>query len=236
MTILNNTKIFGQITPANAMKWEIVEPEQNVFDYSQGDVSVDIAEDHGKYLRCHNLNWDSENPQWLLTGIANGTITAKNAPKILQNHISNVVGHWGGRCFSWDVVNEANNGTGGWDAANPWYQVLGPQYFTLAFKYAEAAANKLTAPIQLIYNDYGIETAGPRATGTMNKIAQVQAAGYRVDGIGFESHFEVGGTPSTAALVSQMEAYIGQLNVDIYITELDIRFVDVTTQATGPGE
>lgn len=233
MTILNDTRIFGQITPANYMKWMYTEPERNNFSYTGGDVAVDIAEDHGKYLRCHNLCWDNQNPQWLLDLVAAGVSNATMI-NILQNHISNVVGHWGGRCYSWDVVNEALSGTGGWDTANPFYQVIGPAFFPIAFKAAEKAVKKTKADIQLVYNDYGIESAGARGTGAINALSSLKQAGIQVDGVGFESHFEVGGTPSVAQLVAQMEAFIA-LDIDVYITELDIRFVNVTTQTTAGG-
>jgi len=233
MTILNDTRIFGQITPANDMKWQFTEPQRNNFSYSGGDVSVNIAEDHGKYLRCHNLCWDNENPQWLLDLVSAG-VSNKTMVNILQNHIANVVGHWGGRCFSWDVVNEALNGTGGWDAANPFYQVIGPAFFPIAFQAAEKAVKKTRAPIQLVYNDYGIETAGPRGSGALRILGDLKNRGIQVDGVGFESHFEVGGSPSIPQLMEQMNAFIA-LDLDVYITELDIRFVNVTTQTTAGG-
>ena len=69
--------------------------------------------------------------------------------------------HWGGRCYSWDVVNEALNGTGGWDQANPFYQVIGPAFFPIAFEAAEKAVKKTKADIKLYYNDYGIELVVP---------------------------------------------------------------------------
>lgn len=233
MTILNDTRIFGEITPANYMKWLYTEPERNVFDYTGGDVAVNIAEDHGKYLRCHNLCWDNENPAWLNTLVANGVSNATMI-NILENHIANVVGHWGGRCYSWDVVNEALNGNGGWDAANPFYQVIGPAFFPIAFKAAQKAVKKTKADIKLYYNDYGIETAGARGTGALNAIAALKAQNIQVDGVGFESHFEVGGSPSVAQLVQQMQAFVA-LDVDIVLTELDIRFVNATSQTTPGG-
>lgn len=231
MTILNDTRIFGAITPANYMKWQYTEPERNNFSYTGGDVVIDIAEDHGKYVRCHNLCWDNQNPAWLLDLVASG-VSNKTMISILQNHITNLIEHWGGRCYSWDVVNEALNGTGGWDQANPFYQVIGPAFFPIAFEAAEKAVKKTKADIKLYYNDYGIESGGARAQGAVNAIAALKAANIQVDGVGFESHFEVGGTPSTAALVQQMNTFIA-LDVDIVMTELDIRFVNASAANAG---
>ena len=38
----------------------------------------------------------------------------------MKTHIETLVQYWGGRCYSWDVVNEALNGDGSF-ASNIWY-------------------------------------------------------------------------------------------------------------------
>lgn len=64
VAILSNINEFGQITPGNTQKWEYTEPEQNQFDYSQGDVVTNFAEGNGQILRCHNLVWYNQLPSW----------------------------------------------------------------------------------------------------------------------------------------------------------------------------
>jgi endo-1,4-beta-xylanase len=85
------------------MKFEFTEPEQNVFNFTGGQVAVDIGEDHGKYLRCHNLVWLSQLSDWVL----NGTWTAETLTAVMKVHIQTLITHWGDACYSWDVVNEA---------------------------------------------------------------------------------------------------------------------------------
>ena len=53
------------------------EPEQNVFNYTGGDVVLDIAEDHGKLVRCHNLIWSNQLSDW----VTNGNWTLKLSPQ-----------------------------------------------------------------------------------------------------------------------------------------------------------
>lgn len=48
--ILSDTKEFGQITPSNGQKWEFVEPELNVFNYTYGDVVTKFARKNGMCL------------------------------------------------------------------------------------------------------------------------------------------------------------------------------------------
>ncbi len=221
-TILNDTHIFGQITPANAMKFVLTEPEQNVFNYTGGDIDVAIAQDHGKYLRCHNLVWATQISDF----VTDGNWTADELTAIMQNHINNVVGHFGSACYSWDVVNEALNSNGTF-SASVWYDTIGPEYFYLAFQFAQEAVDALPAGSRkpkLYYNDYGIESPGNKSTATENLVKELQARNIRIDGVGLESHFEVGGTPSQQNQTAQKEAYIA-LGVEVAVTELDIRFV-----------
>jgi endo-1,4-beta-xylanase len=48
---------FSGATPENEMKWEIIEPFQNQFDFTQGDSVRDFSVAHGFKLRGHTLVW-----------------------------------------------------------------------------------------------------------------------------------------------------------------------------------
>jgi GH35 family endo-1,4-beta-xylanase len=37
----------------------------------------------------------------------NGNWTAKTLTAVMKNYIQTLITHWGRRCYSWDVVNEA---------------------------------------------------------------------------------------------------------------------------------
>jgi endo-1,4-beta-xylanase len=64
VAILSDVNNFGQITPGNTQKWQYIEPTQNTFSYTQGDVVVSLAEANGQILRCHNLVWYSQLASW----------------------------------------------------------------------------------------------------------------------------------------------------------------------------
>jgi endo-1,4-beta-xylanase len=244
MTILNDTKIFGEITPANYMKvkdtpsfdpiqklthlqWLYTEPEQGVFNYTGGDVILDIAESQGKRVRCHNLCWISELPDW----VTNGNWTSATLSAVLVNHITTIVEHWSDRCYSWDVVNEALNSNGTF-MDSIFYQVIGEEYFFTAFKAASDAVAATGKDIKLYYNDYGIESPSNKTTAAVSLMKELQARGIRVDGVGFESHFEVGGTPSTADQMAAM-AEFAALGLDVVQTEIDVRFTSLPYNDTG---
>ena len=67
---------------------------------------------------------------------------------VMQSHISNVMGHFKGKCYAWDVVNEALEDNGSY-RNNPFLKALGDSYFALSFKFAAAA----DPSAKLYYND-----------------------------------------------------------------------------------
>lgn len=194
------------------------EPEQNVYNYTGGQVVVDLAESHGMRVRCHNLVWVSELPQW----VTSGTWTKESLTEVMKSHIFNLVTHYGASCYSWDVVNEALNGDGTF-SSSIWYDTIGEDYFYLAFQFAQEAVQETNADIKLYYNDYGIENPGTKTTAAYNLVKGLQSRGIRIDGVGLESHFEVGYTPSVQDQVAAKQGFL-DLGVEVAITELDVRF------------
>jgi endo-1,4-beta-xylanase len=82
----------------------------------------------------------------------------------------------------------------------------------------------------LHYNDFNIENAGPKAAGALNIIKTLQAAGTKIDGVGLQSHFIVGASPSKVDLISTIGAY-SALGIEVLIPELDIRMTLPVTDA-----
>src|SRR5256885_470216 len=80
-TVLNRE--FTGVTPENAMKWESVEPQQGVFDWSGADAVVANAVANHQLIRGHTLVWHNQLPAWL-TG---GTFTDDQLRAILRDHI-----------------------------------------------------------------------------------------------------------------------------------------------------
>lgn len=201
------------------MKWDAIEPSRGTFTYTNGDTIASLAAKNGQKLRCHTLVWYSQLPSWVSSGgFDNATLIS-----IMKNHITNEVTHYKGKCFHWDVVNEALNEDGTY-RTNVFYNTIGPAYIPIAF----AAAAAADPDAKLYYNDYNIESAGAKSTGAQNIVKLVQSYGAKIDGVGFQSHFIVGSTPSQSAQISNLNAFVA-LGVEVAITELDIR---TTTPAT----
>ncbi|KAG9765983.1 hypothetical protein KCU73_g142, partial [Aureobasidium melanogenum] len=135
-------------------------------------------------------------------------------PQPELNHVTNLVEHFGDRCYAWDVVNEAlsDSGTGNladnttW-RSDIWYNTIGPGYVAVAFKAAEAAVKAKGLKVKLYYNDYNIESAGAKSTAAQALVKSLKDAGIQIDGVGLQSHFIVGETPSKAAQMANMQAF-----------------------------
>ncbi|KAF7194238.1 Endo-1,4-beta-xylanase D [Pseudocercospora fuligena] len=236
MKELLNYKDFGEVTPANAMKYEFTEPEKGVFNYSEANTFLKAVNPHGpkRKIRCHNLIWHQEIPTWVTnppTPWTNATLSA-----VLINHVQTLVEHFGNTCYSWDVVNEAFSDSSSDPAYpyrsidNPWYQYIGPEYIPMAFKAAADTIKKCNLDVKLYYNDYGIESAGTKATAALNLVKELQSRKIQIDGMGLESHFTAGGTPSQSAQEENMNSFTA-LGIDVAVTELDVR-IELPTNAT----
>ncbi|TVY71512.1 Endo-1,4-beta-xylanase D [Lachnellula suecica] len=214
LKILDDTKEFGQLTPANGMKWFAVEPEQGVFNYSDGSVVANLATKNKQKLRCHNLVWHSQLAPW----VDATTWTKKTLTAALINHVTHEARHWAGQCYAWDVLNEALNDDGTY-RNDTFLSVLGPDYIKIAFRAAAAA----DPHAKLYYNDYNIESPGNKSTSVRENIVKfLQDDGIRIDGVGLQSHFVTGSSPTIDQQIATMQSY-ADMNLDVAITELDVR-------------
>ncbi|KAK1691037.1 family 10 glycosyl hydrolase [Colletotrichum godetiae] len=213
MAIVNNTAEFGSLVPENGQKWAYTEPTQNTFSYTSGDDIPNIAKANGQILRCHTLTWHSQLPNW----VSSGSWTAATLTAVINTHISNVLKHYLGQCYAWDVVNEAAADDGSW-RTSVFYTVLGTDYLPISFRAARAADPNA----KLYYNDYNLEYNGAKTNRVYEAVTIVQNAGAPIDGVGFQGHLIVGSTPGRSALATALRRFTA-LNLEVAYTELDIR-------------
>ncbi len=220
---------FSVVTPGNEMKWQVVEPQQGVFDWSGADRLVKFAEQHGQKVRGHTLLWHNQLPDWLTTGVANGTITKGQLADLLKQHIFTEVSRYRGRIWQWDVANEffKDGNPSGIDPTNFWIVQLGADIIPQAFRWAhEADPGAL-----LFYNDYNI--AGEDGTNAKSDavyawLKQVLAKGAPINGVGDQGHLDTQyGFPTQ--MTADLQRY-ADLGLKVAITEADVRtFVDGPT-------
>ncbi|KAG6374383.1 glycoside hydrolase family 10 protein [Boletus reticuloceps] len=212
--------MFGQLTPANSMKWDAIEPEQNVFSFTGGDQIVALAEATGKIMRGHNLVWYNQLPNW----VTYGSWTPETLTSVIETHVRTEVSHYAGRIYAWDVINEPFNDNGTM-RANVFYSTLNTSYIGIALRTAHAADPKA----KLYINDYNLEYTGPKIDAMVRLVEDLLAAGVPIHGIGFESHFILGEV-SPSQLQTNMER-ITALGLEVAVTELDVRIELPVTDA-----
>ncbi|KAK4152979.1 glycoside hydrolase [Chaetomidium leptoderma] len=212
--IAKNSQDFGQYTCENEMKFDALEPARNSFNYGNADKIVAQAQANGQIMRCHALIWHSQVPAW----VTNGRFNKADLSSILKNHIANVVGHYKGKCYAWDVVNEALNEDGSYrTSGSVWGSTIGSEFIPMAF----AAAAAADPAAKLYYNDYNCDRPGAKATGAQNLIKMVKAAGAPIHGFGMQGHMTTGQVGSASQYVSHMQSF-ANLGVEVAYTELDI--------------
>ena len=212
---------FNLIVAGNVMKWSSIHRDSRYsYRWTNPDSMVAFALANGMKVRGHTLAWHQQNPAWLTST----TWDPETLKVVLKEHIDSVVGHYKGRILAWDVVNEAiNDGTGTLRVTgSPWAPTLGASYIDLAFKEARA----VDPAALLFYNDYNLEFPGAKQDSAFAMISSMKARGIPIDGIGFQSHFQINadgsGVPSKDALVGVFNRFAA-LGLKIHITELDIR-------------
>jgi endo-1,4-beta-xylanase len=214
---------FSLVTPGNGMKWQIVEPTQGTYDWSQADQLVAFAQANGQLIRGHTLLWHNQLPDWLTTGVGNGTITAPQLRQLLYEHIMIEVTRYRGKIWQWDVANEffLDSDPSGIDPNNFWIAALGPDIIPQAFRWAhEADPHAL-----LFYNDYNI--AGEDGTNAKSDavyawLREQLAAGVPITGIGNQGHLDTQ-YGFSGALFQQDLARYATTGVKVAITEADVR-------------
>jgi endo-1,4-beta-xylanase len=213
---------FNSISPENVMKWEVIHPRPDAYDFTMADKYVEFGLKNHMFIVGHNLCWHSQTPAWVFKDEKGNPISREALLQRLHDHIQTVVGRYKAKIDSWDVVNEALNEDGTL-RQSPWMKIIGDDYIIKAFQYAHEADPK----VQLNYNDYNLETPAKRK-GAIELVKKLQAAGVPIAVVGDQAHLHLD-SPSVEA----EEATITELaatGVKVAITELDI---DVLPSAWG---
>ena len=217
-------KDFNILVAENEMKFDAMEPQKGVFNFSNADKLVAFAQKYRKQVRGHNLCWHSQLPSWINAGLtngnANGTFTRATLMAILKNHITTVVSRYKGRIQQWDVVNEPFDDSTGALRSSIWKQVIGTDYIDSAFVWAHRA----DPDAKLYLNEYSGELYGSTKSNAMyNYVNGMKTRGVPITGVGFQCHFTVN-TINFTTLDQNIKRY-ASIGLEVIITELDIRIL-----------
>jgi endo-1,4-beta-xylanase len=216
---------FNTITPENVLKWEVVHPRRDVYDFSASDRYVDFGTSNGMFVVGHTLVWHSQTPSWVFQDDGGRPVSRDTLLARMRDHIQTVVGRYRGRIKGWDVVNEALN-EDGTIRRSPWSTIIGDDFIAKAFEFAREA----DPGAELYYNDYSLENPAKRSGGVA-LIKRLQDAGVPVKAVGLQGHQKMN-WPSVEQEDSTIAAFAA-LGVRVNITELDVDVLPAATPSRG---
>jgi endo-1,4-beta-xylanase len=209
-------------TPELHMKWNSLSNEPGVYDFATADKFVSFCSSGHIKVRGHTLVWHDALPAWVTPKLTPGTGQA-----MMTGHIRTVAGHFAGRLYSWDVVNEVlDPGSHRSDGLrdSPWLQNCGANYIEQAFRATAAADPKAL----LIWNENYLEVSNgfgrAKRTAMLALLDGMLARGVPIHGIGLEAHLR--GEQAAVLGDGSYEDFLGELGrrgMKIFITELDIQ-------------
>jgi endo-1,4-beta-xylanase len=216
---------FNTISPENVLKWEIVHPAANRFDFRLSDAFVSYGESHHMFIVGHTLVWHSQTPRWVFEDATGAALTRDALLARMRDHIHTVVGRYKGRVNGWDVVNEALEEDGTL-RKSPWLKIIGDDFIEQAFRFAQ----ETDPQAELYYNDYSLENPAKRA-GAMALIRRLKEKGIPIKAIGMQAHFKMDWP--TVGLEDSTIAMFASLGVHVNITELDVDLLPPAMQGFG---
>jgi endo-1,4-beta-xylanase len=226
---------FSSVTPENEMKWQVVEPTQGGLDFAAADQLVAFAKQNGQRVRGYTLLWHNQLPNWLTTGVANGTISNDQLRDLLHQHITTEVTHFKGEIWQWDVANEFFTDSNP-SRINPndfWVSHLGDGVIADAFRWAHAADPQA----QLFYTDYNIageDGSNAKSDAVFAWLQQLQAQGVPISGVGDQGHLDTQFGFSGTRMIEDLKRF-ASLGVKVAITQADVRtFVETTDSLQTP--
>lgn len=208
------------VMPMNALKFNLLRPTREIWDFEPADKVLDFAHSHGKTSRgtCHV--WWGATPEWV-----KAIESPSEAEKALVEHIERVGDRYKGKLTGWDVVNEVVANDPIYENRSLrdtyWLRILGPRHIPVAFK---AAANA-DPQAELALNEYDLEYQGPhydeRRTIVLSIVQQLQDANIKIDAVGMQGHLYADKIIDVDA-IDRFHRDLDALGVKLLVTELDV--------------
>jgi len=208
---------YNLIEPEDALKWEVLHPERHSFDFSDADRIVAFAKLYGMKIRGHTLVWTHQNPPWLV----NGKFSETELRSLLHEHISEVVGHYRGQIYAWDVVNESIDETGNL-RSSLWYDQPGIGLAGRGTAYIEQAlrwAHQADPDALLFYNDGGGETVNTKSDAIHKMLTDFKEHNVPIDGVGLQMHLDLN---ADVFSIAQNIQRFSDSGLQVHTTEADV--------------
>jgi endo-1,4-beta-xylanase len=210
---------FALIADGNDLKFsDRLRPTPDTFNFTAGDIPVNWAQENHLLFRGHNLVWWNGLPKWFPA-----YVNSKNAKEVMVGHIQKVVGHYKGRVYSWDVVNEPIYHDGRPDQLRrrPWLDFMGPEYIDIAFQ----TAHEADPSAKLVLNECYIEHDTPgeqgRRAGLLALAVGLKQRGVPITHVGVQGHLR-GTVPIDKTGMTTFMKKLNDAGIEVMVTELDV--------------
>jgi endo-1,4-beta-xylanase len=219
-------KHFSTATPENDLKWQLVHPQPDRYNWGPADSFVAFCEKNQMVPIGHCLVWHAQTPRWVFRDDEGNTLTRDALLARMKDHIMTVVGRYKGRIKGWDVVNEALTDSGRLrdERRGPWMRIISEGSEDKQYDFIENAfrwAHEADPDAELYYNDYNLETSKAKCDAAVAIVKYLQSKGLRIDGVGIQLH---GGlTYPRAEGLEYAITNLAATGVKVMVTELDIR-------------
>lgn len=208
-TIVRNQ--FNMVVCENEMKFQSTEPSRGNFSYNGGNTVATYATTNNMKLRGHTLVWHSQSG-WASS--FNGSRTEMQS--IMKTHIDNVAGHFKGKVYEWDVLNEITaDGAGNGLRTSFWQQRIGNDYVDSAFVWTQ----RVDPNAYLYYNDYGADGLNGKSNAIFALTQRLLTDKRPIHGIGLQAHLSRG---LNANSIRDNIKRFGDIGIRISLTEIDI--------------
>jgi len=217
-------KQFSTATAENDMKWQLIHPQLNRYNWEPADSFMEFCEKNNMFPIGHCLVWHGQTPRWVFRDDSGNTLTRDALLARMKDHIMTVVGRYKGRIKGWDVVNEALAEDGKLGSRSQWLRIIGEGSEDKQYDFIENAfrwAHEADPDAELYYNDYNLESSKAKCNGAVAIVKHLKSKGIRIDGVGIQLHSGLS-YPSIEGLEYAITS-LADTGVKVMITELDIR-------------
>ena len=216
---------FNAVTPENVMKWTIIHPARDEWNWTAADDLVNFAEAHNMSVKGTTLVWGQEFgnglPDWL-----RDITDPEDFKQAMIDSITTQVAHFKGRVSGWDVINEPLSYDGPELDQNVFLQRLGIDYIALAFRAAHAA----DPDAKLWLNEAFTEYYPARADAVVALAKSLVDAGVPITGIGLQTHLIIN-TEIPVGSVDSLILRLQDLGLEVGLSEVDVPISPQRTEA-----
>jgi len=207
------------ITTDVAMKIGRIAPQPGPKHFESADRLLAFCNAHKIGMRGHCLIWNEWNPAWVKN------MSAAERRSYFDSYIDEVVSRYAGRLQSWDVVNEpfwpGHRAPGGY-RLGPWYDAFGTDYVRRAFERVAQVDRTTKLVLNEAQTERDDELGLAVRRGLLQLVTELKHAGVKLDVVGLQGHLQPR-YPHDPGRFSEFLHALAALDVDIYITEFDVR-------------